>query len=176
MATKKALSLLEYLSSPSPTLPPIQPATRAIREILRLLNNPERGGGVTYSLYFGDQWAEPFYAVGLSNDLTCFVDIDEVEETVTRFIRTYRKLLTHPRCCLGIWQAADADGIEKLWLDVSVLIYREEIAHAFATEGNQIALYDLRHNGRGEIPVGGTGESMWERLTRLERQDRIGRS
>jgi hypothetical protein len=168
-----AESLLEYLSIPSPALPSVQPVTRALREILLLLDTPERGGSVTYSLYFGDQWGEPFFAVGLSSDHTCFVEIEEIEETIPRFLRTYQKLLTHPRCCLGIWQAEDADGVEKLWLNVSVLIYRDAIARAFATEGNQIALYDLLKNDRGDIPVGGIDESLWKRLARLEREDRV---
>jgi hypothetical protein len=95
-----------------------------------------------------------------------------LEEALFWFLGAHRELLAHPRCCLGVWQARDADGVEKAWLDVAVLVYNETIARAFAREGNQIALFDLREGGSGEVYIGGTGESMMERLSRLDREDR----
>jgi hypothetical protein len=55
--------------------------------------------------------------------------------------------------------------------EVSVRVYNETIARAFAREGNQIALFDLREGGAGEVYIGGTGESTMERLRRMDRQD-----
>lgn len=56
-------------------------------------------------------------------------------------------------------------------LDVSVLVYNEEVARRFGRDSNQIAIFSLQE-GR-EIPTEGTGESTATRLRRLEQEDRI---
>jgi len=51
-----AENLLEYLSSDSViALPRPKEASEAIQEILSILVEPRRSGGLTYNLYFGDQ-------------------------------------------------------------------------------------------------------------------------
>jgi hypothetical protein len=167
-----ARNLLDYLSTPSLTLPRRRQAARVVREILSILAQPQSDGGATYSLYFGDQMGAPLYAVGLDSNLTKTVAPDELPQALVWFLRAHRELLTHPRCSLGVWQARDADGVQRAWIDVAVLVYNETIARAFAREGNQIALFDLREGGVGEVYIGGTGESMMERLRRLDEQDR----
>lgn len=109
-----------------------------IGEIVRLC---EEKGGATYSLYFGDQSGQPFYAVGADTHLSAFLQPLEVFDLyveVRRFLEKARDLLRqYPRCCIGLWKGEDADGI-FVYLDVSILIYDEQIARDFGAEGNQI--------------------------------------
>jgi hypothetical protein len=174
-----AKTLLEYLAGPATELPQPGPADEVVREILRLLDQPERGGGATYSLYFGDQFGEPFFAVALDNRLTQRLpDPDDLSQAVVDFLELHRDLLMQPRCSVGIWIGVNPDGVRLLFLDVTVLVYNETVARAFAAEGNQIAIFDLQ---RGvELDTGGTGlpvpgtPSPGERLQQLEAQDRVG--
>jgi hypothetical protein len=172
-------SLLDYLADPTAELPAPQVTEAVLEAILQVLERPERNGGVTYSLLFGDQWGQPFYAVGLDNDLSLRLDVpDDLREELRAFMERHRELLAHPRCCLGIWKGMSEDGVVRAFIDVAVLVYNESIARRFGEEGDQIAIFDLR---RGvEIDTGGTGLPLpdgvprYERLRRLEAQDRIG--
>lgn len=169
-----AETLLDYLTVRNRSLPEPKGRHEIVRDILRILEIPERSGGITYNLYFGDQWESPFFAVGLNNDMTRIADSIAADTFLLAFLESHADLLARPRCCLGVWQATDADNRTKLWMDISVLIYNETLARAFALEGNQIAFYDLKQPGNGEVFIGGTGESMEQRLSRIERDDRIG--
>ena len=173
MSDKVAGSFLEYLSSGSAlSLPTPKQDGEIIAEVQGILNAPERKGGVTFSLYFGDQWKQPFYAVGLDNDRTKTANPEETAQALAAFLQSQREMLLHPRCCLGVWRTTDADGVETVWLDIAILVYNRDRAQDFAQAGNQIALYDLRRDGAGEIVIGGTGESSLERLNRLDAEDR----
>ncbi len=173
MSGNVAGTLFEYLfSEVAPSLPALKAAIQAVADMQVILNKPERDGGVTYSLYFGDQFGQPFYAVGLDNNFTWTAEPEALTEALTGFLQARRDLLTHPRCCVGIWRTKDVDGVETAWIDVAVLVYNEARAREFALGGNQIALYDLRQGGSGEIAIGGTGESSLERLRRLDTQDK----
>ena len=178
-------SLLEYLSSGfALSLPAPKQDSEIISEVQGILHNPERNGGVTFSLYFGDQAGEPFYAVGMDNNLTQHImlarfSLTKNEETPTRdfltenlaaYLARHRQLLINPRCCIGLWEGPLRDGVTELYLDISVLIYHETLAHAFGKESNQIAIFSLRDER--VINIGGTGESVEARLQRLEREDR----
>jgi hypothetical protein len=174
-----AKTLLEYLANPATELPQPRAAEDVVREILQLLDRPERGGGATYSLYFGDQFAEPFFAVALDNRLTQRLpDPDDLSQAVEDFLELHRDLLMHPRCGVGIWTGVNPDGVRMLFLDVTVLVYNEATARTFAEEGNQIAIFDLQKGV--EVDTGGTGlpvsgtPSPRERLQQLEMQDRRG--
>ena len=105
------------------------------------------------------------------NNLTRTLAPEQLGTGLILFMRQHIELLAHPRCCIGVWQAPDADGSEKAWLDVAVLVYNETHARQFAQAGNQIAFFDLRTDGAGEILTGGTGESSLERLRRPVAQD-----
>jgi hypothetical protein len=149
-------TLLEYLTDPSPQLPQPRGAEGAAHEILQILAQLEREGGATYSLYFGDQFGEPFYAVALDNRLTQRLpDPVDPSDAILGFLEMHRDLLMHPRCSVGVWTGADPDGVEMLFLDITVLVYNEPVARDFGAQGNQIAIFDLK---RGvEIDTGGTG-------------------
>jgi hypothetical protein len=156
----------------------MQEEEQVIHEILRILGTPERGGGATYSLYFGDQFGEPLFAVGLDNRFTAYPEPESLREKLRLFLKQYRDLWKHPRCCIGIWQGLNEAGEEEAFLDVTVLVYNEAIARRFAEDGNQIAIFDL---GSGtEIDTGGSGlpvqdaPSPEERLEWLDSQDRLG--
>jgi hypothetical protein len=170
--------LWDYLADPSAALPQRKRLRKAAQEILTILEQREREGGATYSLYFGDQFHEPFFAVALDNRLTQRLrDSGDLFPVILDFLERNRNLLRHPRCCVGIWKGTDPDGQWMVFLDVTVLVYHEEIARAFGTEGNQIALFDL-HAGI-EVDLGGTGlpfpgsPSPHERLQQLDAQDSI---
>jgi hypothetical protein len=173
-----AKTLLEYLADPATELPQPRAAEEVVQEIQRLLDQPERGGGATYSLYFGDQFGEPFFAVALDNRLTQRLpDPDDLSQAVADFLALHRNLLRHPRCSVGIWTGVNPDGIRMLFLDVTVLVYNETIALTLAAESNQIAIFDLQ---RGvEVDTGGTGLptsgtlSPQERLKQLAGQDNV---
>ena len=185
MPEKVAGSFLEYLLSKSTiSLPTAKQAHEIIAEVRGILRNPERNGGVTYSLYFGDQAGAPFYAVGVDNNLTQHIlperfslteseqapTEDYLTENLVEYLTRHRQMLTNPRCCIGLWEGPLKDGGNELYLDISVLVYHETLALAFGKESNQIAIFSLR-DGR-VINLGGTGESVEARLQRLERADR----
>ena len=174
MFNRVARTLFAYLSGESASqLPALQAPPQALAEIQAVFNVPARDGGVTYSLYFGDQWSQPFYAVGLDNNFTWTAEPDALADALPGYLRTHRELLAHPRCCVGIWRTKDVDDVITIWIDIAVLVYNETRAREFALAGNQIALYDLRRNGAGEIIIGGTGESSLQRLRRLDAQDKL---
>ena len=153
-------------------------------EVQGILRSPERNGGVTFSLYFGDQAGEPFYAIGMDNNLTQHImlarfSLTENEETPIRNLLTenlatylvrHRQILINARCCIGLWESPLKNGVTEVYLDISVLVYHETLAHAFGKESNQIAIFALRDER--VINIGGTGESVEARLQRLEREDR----
>src|SRR5947208_531718 len=122
-----AKSLLDDLFSDSSTLPRAQGVAKAVTAILHILEQSERNGGVTYNLYFGDQWRQPFYAVGLDNNLSLRLDApDDLLEELRDFLKRHRELLKHPRCCVGVWMGMTEDGVVRAFLDVAVLVYNEE--------------------------------------------------
>src|SRR5690348_778416 len=116
MSNKRARSLLEYLSSPSRSLPKMRKVVDTVQGILAVLEKPESGGGATYSLYFGDQLGQPFFAVGLDNELTVYPDAESIVEELQAFIEQHCDLLENPRCCIGIWKGVTEDGVESLFL------------------------------------------------------------
>ncbi len=172
-----ANNLLEYLSSVSASLPNMREVAKALDEILEILEKPENGGGATYSLYFGDQISQPFFAVGLDNDLTAYPDAESVAEELQAFIEKHYSLLQHPRCCIGIWKGINDEGVESFFLDLSVLVYEESVARDFALESDQIAIFHLATGV--EIDTGGTGLPVPgspppdERLLQLETRDHV---
>ena len=173
MPEKTAADFLEYLSSASAlSLPAPKQDSEIVAEIQALLDRPERRDGVTFSLYFGDQWEQPFYAVGLDNNQTRTAEPEETAQALASFLKEHRETLLHPRCCLGVWRTTDVDGVQTVWVDIAILVYNRDRAVEFAQAGNQIAFYDLRRDGAGEIRIGGTGESSLERLNRLVAEDR----
>ena len=146
-------TFFDYLAYPQQPLPEMQEDNRVIEEIWRILMLPERAGGATYRLYFGDQSGTPLYAAGLHPRIFKRFPLKEWELFQTRlqqFIKSNRTMLTHPRCCLGIWIEENV-----VWVDVSVLISNQEVAYAFSKNGNQIAMYSLR-DGK-VIAAEGTG-------------------
>ena len=173
-----ANNLLEYLSFVSGSLPKMREMMEAVDEILEILEKPESGGGATYSLYFGDQIKQPFFAVGLDNDLTAYPDAESVAEELQAFIEQHYSLLQHPRCCIGIWKGINEEGVESFFLDVSVLVYQESVARNFGQESDQIAIFHLATGV--EIDIGGAGMPVpgspppEERLQQLEARDRLG--
>ena len=179
MTEMPANNLLEYLLKTLSVLPEIQEEAEAIQEILAILDNPDNGGGATYSLFFGSQLGQPFYAVALDNRLTERMNSPEnLGEAIQGFLARNRRLLSHPRCCVGIWIGINPDGVRQLFLDVAVLVYQEAVARDFGVESDQIAIFNLQAGM--EIDIGGTGFPVillapaWERLQELERQDRVG--
>jgi hypothetical protein len=175
-----AKTLRGHLANPTTGLPQPQAVNEAVEEITRILNQPERAGGATYSLYFGDQFGEPFFAVALDNRLTqrLLAPVD-LGQAIADFIELNWDLLIPPRFSIGIWAGVNADGAWMLFLDVTVLVYNESVAHAFGAESNQIAIFDL---SRGvEVDTGGTGLPIpgapppLERLEQLAARDRIRR-
>lgn len=173
-----AKTLLDYLSGPSVSLPRRKSARKAVQAILRILEQPESNGGATYSLYFGDQFREPFFAVALDNQLTqrLYTPVN-LRQAILDFFELNHGLLKHPRCCVGIWKGVNPDGSVIVFLDVTFLVYNEVVAYAFGVEGSQIAIFDLQKGV--EIDTGGTGFLVpgspppLERLRRLEAQDRL---
>jgi len=171
MPEKNATSLLEYLSAAGNlSLPKPIAREEALQEILSLLNDSARDGGVTYSLYFGDQWGKSFYAVGLNNDWTEDYLPRDWRMRFDRFLRKYQRWLRNPRCCLGVWSNHTIEP-PLIIVDISVLVVDMEVAKRFGREGNQIAIFFLQE-GR-EILTAGTGEATEARLQRLEQEDRI---
>src|SRR5438552_2198829 len=68
-------------------------------------------------------------------------------------------------------------GSVMFFLDVTVLVYNEHVAHEFGRDGNQIAIFDLQ---RGvEMDTGGTGLPIpgtplpRTRLQLVEERDRV---
>jgi hypothetical protein len=175
-----AETLLEYLADPAAELPHRRTRQESVQEILRILEQLEREGGATYSLYFGDQFGEPFFAVALDNRLTQRLpDPGDLAQAIGDFIDLNWDLLISPRCSVGIWAGVNADGAWMLFLDVAVLVYNESVAYAFGTESNQIAIFDLKRGvevdtGGAGLPVSGAPPPR-ERLQQLEVRDRIGR-
>ena len=182
MPENVARTFLEHLFHPDWPLPPLWNDTEAVAAMVEGYIN---SGGVTFSLYFGNQTSEPLYVVGLDNNLTRYPVIlrfdsgggesraeasASLADAMEGYLQEHRRLLTNPRCCIGLWSVTQEDGSPKLFLDVSVLVYNETQALAFGREGNQIAIFSLRE-GR-ELEIGGTGESSEARLLRLAREDR----
>ena len=173
-----ANNLLEYLSSLSSSLPTMHNMEETVHEILTILEKSRNSGGATYSLYFGDQRGQPFFAVGLDNELTVYPDAESIAEELQAFIEQHYSLLQHPRCCIGIWKGLSADGVESLFLDLSVLVYEERVARDFAGESDQIAIFHLATGV--EIDTGGAGLPVQgsplpeERVLQLEARDRLG--
>lgn len=93
-----------------------------------------------------------------------------LRRAIAQYLVAHRRLLKNPRCCIGIWRATDEDEINRIYLDISVLVYNEGMAQDFGRAGNQIAIFSLYD--KREIEVGGTGESVDVRLRRLAQQDR----
>lgn len=176
MSGVSANNLLEYLSSVSGSLPKMREVMEAVDEILEILEKSE-SGGATYSLYFGDQIGQSFFAVGLDNDLTVYPDPESIAKELQAFIEQHYSLLQHPRCCIGIWKGVSEEGIESLFLDLSVLVYLESVAHDFARESDQIAIFHLATGV--EIDTGGAGLPVpgsplpEERLQQLEARDHL---
>ena len=183
MSENVAETFLEYLLHPDWSLAPMWAEEDAVAAIVDCYQTT---GGATFSLYFGRQAGQPLYVVGLDNNLTKYpapsdnirreagstagATLGFLERAIARYLVTHRRLLRNPRCCVGVWAVTVGAGLKRIFLDVSVLVYDEEIAQAFGREGNQIAIFSLQ-DGQ-EIDVGGTGESVEERLARLARQDR----
>lgn len=114
MSENNADSLLDYLLSASALpLPPAREAEEVVQEILSCLHNPARSSGVTYNLYFGDQWGQPLYAVGLNNDWTEEADAAQLSYALREFLHKHQGWLSNPRCCIGVWRGG-AEAI--LWL------------------------------------------------------------
>lgn len=173
-----AETLLDYLAARTLLLPEQIGVEQAVEEILRILEEPERDGGATYSLYFGDQYRQPFFAVAIDNRLTQRLnDPDNLVQDIHQFLQKNRDLLAHPRCCIGIWKGTDPDGNIMVFLDVTVLVYNKTVAHRFGVESNQIAIFDLQQGV--ELDTGGTGlpvpngASPQEWLKQLETVDRV---
>ena len=169
MSKAIANTLLEYLTTSSLSLPVIKGETDIMEEILQIY---KQKGGATFSPYFGDQMGQPFFAVGLDNNLTQFPSLDTFASDIAVFLRANRSLLTHPRCCIGLWEEYDDNQIPLLFLDITVLVYNKDIAREFALEGDQIALFSLKTEE--EMTIGGTGEpANLRRLRRLEQIDSL---
>ena len=169
MMEPDAQTFLDYLSDPQRPLPKPQEDNEVIEAIWRILLLPERAGGATYSLYFGDQFGAPLYATGLHPRLSKRFSLTEWElfqSHLRQFIESNREMLTHPRCCIGIWVEA---GI--VWVDVSVFISDSKVAHAFSKEGNQIAMYAL--NSGEVIATEGNGAPRNELPASQQRLDRL---
>ena len=169
MTEDTPLPFVRFLADTNLPIPPVCEDTEAIEAIWRLLMEPERGGGATYSLRFGDQRAQPLYAIGLHPRLSKrfpLRDFASFSVHLQRFLDSNRDLLQHPRCCVGIWID---NGI--VWLDVSVLVYRREAAYAFSKAGNQIAMFSLEF---GEvITTEGTGAARKDLPSPQERLDEL---
>lgn len=166
-------------------LPEPREVEQAVEEIMQLINLDERDGGVTFSLRFGDQWGQPWYAVGLENYWTRRPRPKDLPTIARWFMQQHYELLSHPRCCLGIWTPGDVDD-RNAYLDISVIILNADVALSFGRDGNQEAIFDLL----GKIPIeeiGGNGGPIWseepsdkqlrdhaeERIAQLEQDDPI---
>ena len=148
MSENNAGSLFDYLLSASTLpLPRAQEAEDAVQGILLSLSNPARQGGVTYSLYFGDQWGQPLYAVGLNNDWTEVADATQLGYALLNFMREHQEWLSNPRCCIGVWRGNVAGNLLAI-LDVSILVYHEEVAYRFGKESNQISIFPCKKAGK----------------------------
>lgn len=112
------------------------------------------GGGFTYSVVGRDR---PTSGYALSPYPERSQAIDTKQLTADR-IRRYRdanwSLLSKPNHYIGAWRERDGD-VDRVWLDVSIVVRDRHEAEILGKEHNQIAMWDLGNSV--EISLGGTG-------------------
>lgn len=128
-----------------------------------------RSGGFTYSVA-AHSHAKTGFALSPYPDRSKVVESrDFTPHVIERYRDDNRDLLQRPNHFLGAWREQDsAKGVDRVWLDVSIVIRNRAEAARVGHQFDQVAMYDL---GKGqEIPLGGTGgkaalgDAPWRRV------------
>jgi hypothetical protein len=121
------------------------------------LEDKARSGGFTYSTVSHKSPSKGF-AFSPYPKRSKVIDTKAMTPAVMRqYISDNQDLLSKRGHFLGAWRE-QADGVDRIWLDVSVVAPTKTQAMQLGRQYNQIAAWDLA--GGKEVPLGGTGRTQ----------------
>ncbi len=176
---REARDVIEFLSDPQTVLPEMLDVDEAVRQIITILESQhdEAHRGATFSMYWGNQAGKGLYAaVPFGDHGDAFPAAVPAPGRLRSFIRTYLRLLTDPRTCVGIW-LNQQNGLT--YLEVSAVFLDRDEAIELALRYDERAIFDLQR--MEEITTGGSGmppadlPPVTERLPELRRGGRRSR-
>jgi hypothetical protein len=142
---------VDSLEEPSRS-PAFTPA-EAAQQVVEIHNRT--GEGCSFSLFDGDLWGKPLWAVAPYPERSLPIPGQQISEAViARYIEKNADLLNDPEHYMGTWYNKN-DG--QTYLDVSVAKPTQDEAKALAVATNQIAIFGLEHGV--EVQTGGTGKA-----------------
>jgi hypothetical protein len=123
---------------------------------LTTLEDKARNGGFTYSTV-SHKSPSRGYAFSPYPKRSKVIDTKAMTPAVMRqYINDNQDLLSKRGHFLGAWRE-QAEGVDRIWLDVSVVAPTKTQATQLGRKYNQIAAWDLA--GGKEVPLGGTGRT-----------------
>jgi len=124
--------------------------------VMHKLWDRAKEGGFTYNTVSGDQPTTGFALSVYPDRSRVIATRDFTPASIQEYRDANREVLSKPNHYLGAWRERDEDeGVDRVWLDVSIVQSDRAEAERVGQEFDQIAMFDL---GEGtEISLGGKG-------------------